>query len=317
MWQQAERQGKREPVPKATGEDDFVKEAWKEADNPTYGGQKDKETTHKVVDLPKEYKNEKQIVEVPKPKKTPANTKQPKATADVPQGNANVAQENASEAKENNKAQENASVAQETETDGNKEQAKATEGQETDKSKEDEEAVQEARELAQDDLDGIVLSKKNWDKWSDKQKQEVLKTFLDKKAKERAEQSAKAEGEKSPKSLEDVMQEARAIAQDDLEGFEITPELWESWSPAQREMAIKNYLAKKQKVDMTHNETNNYDAYERYPTALRVAEDVVGTAGDAIGGVKNLATSDLGGASINDAVNRADIPHYTPQMLYR
>lgn len=178
--------------------------------------------------------------------------------------------------------------------------------------------MNELRALAQNDLEGFRYDQ-NMDKWTPKQKQDAIKAWKDNqpKAEETKEEPpTKEEPSKKTMTKEEALAEARMLAQDDLEGFDMSdPEGWSQLSTKDKQDIINNFLHKNDTNDNVTNvdedTTNNYEAYKRYPTGLRLAEDAMQGVDNIVGRASNAARENLaGGTSINDAVKRAAIPHY-------
>jgi hypothetical protein len=119
-------------------------------------------------------------------------------------------------------------------------------------------------------------------------------------------------------SDEDALKEAQELAQDDLEGFKISGKTWSKMTDKQKADAIKAFKDSKKGPQIEDNRTtNNFAAYERYPTGLRVAEDVGQVLGKGVDLAKEIAEKPLNGTSIDDAVQRAKaIPHYDYTSLF-
>ena len=182
--------------------------------------------------------------------------------------------------------------------------------------------MNEMRALAQDDLKDFKYDT-NMDKWTPKQKQDAIKAWREK---QKAKQDAEEEVQEPPKeekptmTKEEALAEARMLAQDDLEGVDIDPNLWSQFSNKEKLDFIK-MLQDKDKTPVTNvdeDTTNNYEAYRHYPVALRVAEDVLKGADNianraATDARKNLA----GGEGVNGAVARSTIPHYDYRSFFK
>ena len=164
--------------------------------------------------------------------------------------------------------------------------------------------MNELRALAQDDLTDFKYDP-NIETWTAKQKQDALKSYLENKNKE------------PPKKImteEEVMKEARTLAQDDLEGVEIDPAIWSEMTTEEKLEFIK-MLQEKNKKNTTNN---NFEAYKRYPTALKVAENVQQGVHNIMNRAEDAANQNLaGGQSINNTVGRAAIPHYDYRSFFK
>ena len=181
-------------------------------------------------------------------------------------------------------------------------------------------ALEEAQAMAQDDLEGFRVPK-NWNSWTAKQKADSIKAFMSNKPKTEELKKEPVEEEKvEPMSEEEIMKEAEAIAQHAMPGFR-PPENWNELSFDEKTRVVKNWEDANNVEDhSTHNdnsETNNFESYERYPTWLKVAEDVAGAVGKGVDITENVANKDLGGSSINNAVERKSlVPHYDYTSLF-
>lgn len=199
----------------------------------------------------------------------------------------------------------------------NEEEDKANEEKEKRK-----ELMKEMRALAQDSLKGFKYSP-GMEKWTPKQKQDAIKAFLNNKSKneEPIEEEVVEEEPPKPKmTKEQAMAEARMLAQDDLIGVDIDPELWSQFSNKEKLDFIKMLQDKDKDLTTNVDEdvTNNYEAYKRYPTALRVAEDVLQGANNVANRMASASRENLaGGESIDDAVNRTKIPHYDYRSFFK
>ena len=180
--------------------------------------------------------------------------------------------------------------------------------------------MNEMRALAQDDLEGFKYDT-NMDKWTPKQKQDAIKAWREsQKAKEEEIPQEPPEDEKPKMTKEEALAEARMLAQDDLEGVDIDPNLWSQFDTKEK-MKFVEMLQNKDKEQVTNvdeDTTNNYEAYKRYPTALRGMEDVLKGADNianraATDARKNLA----GGEGVNGAVARSTIPHYDYRSFFK
>lgn len=168
-----------------------------------------------------------------------------------------------------------------------------------------EKIMNELRALAQDDLTDFKYDP-NIETWTAKQKQDALKSYLENK-----------KNKEPPKKImteEEVMKEARTLAQDDLEGIEIDPAIWSEMTTEEKLEFIK-MLQEKNKKNTTNN---NFEAYKRYPTALKVAENVQQGVHNILNRAEDAANQNLaGGQSINNTVGRAAIPHYDYRSFFK
>lgn len=268
----------------------------------------------KVVDLPKEDKNEKElIVEHNDPTTEPSGTT---IAEPVPQEE-NAELENFDESEVVDPPTEENAVSGE-EVGDKTVNPKTEEEPKTEKPKDPayEEALVEAQALAQDDLEGYRVPK-NWKDWTAKQKADSIKAFMDNR--KRAE-SEKPKETKEPMSDEDILAEAEAIAQEPLPGFR-PPANWGDLSFEEKERIVKAYKdtnkVEDHSTDIDNNETNNFESYKRYPTGLRVAEDLVGAGGKVIEGAGNVAKTEIGGTGANMISERAKgVPHYDYTSLF-
>lgn len=281
----------------------------------------------KVVDLPKEDENEKELIvqhndTTSEPVTAPASepTTAPSDTTiaePVPQGeNAELENFDESEVVEP-PAEENSISGEEV---GDKTVYPETEEEES-KTEEPvdpayKEALEEAQALAQDDLEGYRVPK-NWKDWTAKQKADSIKAFMDNRKKADKE---KPKGTKEPMSDEDILAEAEAIAQKPLPGF-IPPPGWENMSFEEKGKIVKAYDDTKKVEDHRTNiddsETNNFEAYKRYPTGLRLTEDLVGAGGKMLEGAGDVAKTEIGGTGANMISERAKgVPHYDYTSLF-
>lgn len=135
----------------------------------------------------------------------------------------------------------------------------------------------------------------------------------------------KKEGEKDEEEPvmtdEEALAEAQEMAQDDLVGFKITGKNWSKMTDKQKAEAIKAFKDKNKvedhSTDIDNNETNNFESYKRYPTGLRVAEDLVGAGGNVLEGAKDVAETKIGGTGANMISERAKgVPHYDYTSLF-
>ncbi len=120
---------------------------------------------------------------------------------------------------------------------------------------------------------------------------------------------------------EEALAEAQEMAQDDLVGFKITGKNWSKMTDKQKAEAIKAFKDKNKvedhSTDIDNNETNNFESYKRYPTALRVAEDLAGAGGKIIEGAGDVAGTEIGGTGANMISERAKgVPHYDYTSLF-
>lgn len=142
------------------------------------------------------------------------------------------------------------------------------------------------------------------------------------------EETDEKENEESPKKEnemtdEEALEEARMLAQDDLEGFRMKGKDWSKLTTKEKLEVIKIFKEGKRPEGDTYNNksedtTNNYQAYSHYPTALKVAEDIREGASTALNRVERAAQQNLaGGESINNAVSRNAIPHYDYRTFFK
>ena len=206
---------------------------------------------------------------------------------------------------------------------GNTEEPETEEKPAVDEEKEKRKKImKEMRALAQDPLKGFKYSPE-MEKWTPKQKQDAIKSHLSKRAKE--EEPIEQEPETPPMTDEEALAEARMMAQDDLVGFEVNGKDWSKLSTKEKFQVIDNFKNNNAELkNETHNENtennteNNYESYKRYPTALRVAEDVAGGISNIADRVEGASNKNLaGGESIGNAVNRANIPHYDYRSFFK
>lgn len=120
---------------------------------------------------------------------------------------------------------------------------------------------------------------------------------------------------------EEALAEAQEMAQDDLVGFKITGKNWSKMTDKQKAEAIKAFKDKNKVEDHRTNiddsETNNFESYKRYPTALRVAEDIAGAGEKIIEGAGDVAGTEIGGTGANMISERAKgVPHYDYTSLF-
>lgn len=183
-------------------------------------------------------------------------------------------------------------------------------------------ARKEARALAQDNLKGFKFPP-NWEDWTPKQKADAIKAWNNKRAgkEDTVQEEPVQEEPKKEMTKEEALAEARMLAQDNLDGLVIDPKLWSQFTTKEKMDFIKMQM-EKNKDDNTYvdeDTTNNYESYKRYPTGLRVAEDAVDVAGDVANRVERVGNKQLageGGTSINDAVKQAAIPHYDYRKFF-
>lgn len=183
-------------------------------------------------------------------------------------------------------------------------------------------ARKEARALAQDNLKGFKFPP-NWEDWTPKQKADAIKAWNNKRAgkEDTVQEEPVQEEPKKEMTREEALAEARMLAQDNLDGLVIDPKLWSQFTTKEKMDFIKMQM-EKNKDDNTYvdeDTTNNYESYKRYPTGLRVAEDAVDVAGDVANRVERVGNKQLageGGTSINDAVKQAAIPHYDYRKFF-
>ncbi len=178
------------------------------------------------------------------------------------------------------------------------------------------EALEEAQAMAQDDLEGYRVPK-NWKEWTAKQKADSIKAFMENRKKAEKE---KPKETKEPMSEEDILAEAEAIAQKPLPGFR-PPANWGDLTFEEKGKIVKAYDDTKKVEDHRTNiddsETNNFESYKRYPTGLRVAEDLVGAGGKVIEGAGDVAKTEIGGTGANMISERAKgVPHYDYTSLF-
>lgn len=299
-WQEAMRKGRGMEVPEP-----YVEET---PDVP--------ETDTKVVDLPEEDENEKELIVEHNDEEEP--TDDSTIVEPTPQ-ETNEELENFDESEVVDPPEEETSVS--AEEVGDVEEPSETENLEEPKIEKPkdpayEEALAEAQALAQDDLEGYRVPK-NWKEWTAKQKADSIKAFMDNR--KRAE-NEKPKEPKTPMGNEDILAEAEAIAQEPLPGFR-PPANWGDLSFEEKERIIKAYKDTKKvedhRTNIDESQTNNYEAYQRYPTGLRVAEDVAGVASDIVKGAGDVAKTEVGGTGANMISERAKgIPHYDYTSLF-
>ena len=303
-WQTAMRKGRGMEVPEP-----YVEEA---PDVP--------EIDTKVVDLPKEDENEKELIVEHNDIPTEPSDK---TIAEPAPQEENTELENFDESEvveppteENSVSGEEVgdkTVYPETEEEPKKEEEPKTEEPVDPAYKE---ALEEAQAMAQDDLEGFRVPK-NWKEWTAKQKADSIKAFLENR--KRAE-NEKPKEPKAPMGNEDILAEAEAIAQEPLPGFR-PPANWGDLSFEEKERIVKAYKDTKKVEDhsskVDNSETNNFESYKRYPTGLKVAEDLVGAGGKAIEGAGDVAKTEIGGTGANMISERAKgVPHYDYTSLF-
>ena len=302
-WQEAMRKGRGMEVPEP-----YVEET---PDVP--------EIDTKVVDLPKEDENEKElIVEHNDTATEPSDT----TVAEPVSQEENAELENFDENEViDSPTEENAvsgeevgdkTVYPETEEEPKAEEPKTEEPVDPAYK----EALEEAQALAQDDLEGYRVPK-NWKEWTAKQKADSIKAFMDNR--KRAE-NEKPKETKEPMSDEDILAEAESIAQEPLPGFR-PPANWDDLSFEEKERIVKAYKdtnkVEDHRTNIDDSETNNFESYKRYPTGLRVAEDLVGAGGKVIEGAGDVAKTEIGGTGANMISERAKgVPHYDYTSLF-
>lgn len=303
-WQTAMRKGRGMEVPEP-----YVEET---PDVP--------EIDTKVVDLPKEDENEKELIVEHNDTATEPTTEPNDTTVaePIPQEE-NAELENFDESEVVDPPEEETSVS--AEEIGDVEKPAETETNEEPKIEKPkdpsyEEALAEAQALAQDDLEGFRVPK-NWKEWTAKQKADSIKAFLENR--KRAD-NEKPKEPKTPMGNEDILAEAEAIAQEPLPGFR-PPANWGDLSFEEKERIVKAYKDTKKVEDhrtkVDNSETNNFEAYKRYPTGLRVAEDLVGAGGDVLEGAGDVAKTKIGGTGANMISERAKgVPHYDYTSLF-
>ena len=120
---------------------------------------------------------------------------------------------------------------------------------------------------------------------------------------------------------EEALAEAQEMAQDDLIGFKVTGKNWSKMTDKQKAEAIKAFKDKNKvedhRTNIDESKTNNFEAYKRYPTGLRVAEDLVGAGGNVLEGAGDVAKTEIGGTGANMISERAKgVPHYDYTSLF-
>jgi hypothetical protein len=140
---------------------------------------------------------------------------------------------------------------------------------------------------------------------------------------EKGEEKKEEEGDEEEPVMtdEEALAEAQEMAQDDLIGFKVTGKNWSKMTDKQKAEAIKAFKDKNKvedhSTDIDNNETNNFESYKRYPTALRVAEDLAGAGGKVIEGAGDVAKTEIGGTGANMISERAKgVPHYDYTSLF-
>lgn len=299
-WQEAMRKGRGMEVPEP-----YVEET---PDVP--------EIDTKVVDLPKEDENEKELIVEHNDEEEP---KDDSTVVEPTPQETNAELENFDESEVVDPPEEETSVS--AEEIGDVEEPSETETNEEPKIEKPkdpayEEALAEAQALAQDDLEGYRVPK-NWKDWTAKQKADSIKAFMDNR--KRAEKE-KPKETKEPMSDEDILAEAESIAQEPLPGFK-PPKNWDDLSFEEKERIVKAYKdtnkVEDHRTNIDDSETNNFESYKRYPTGLRVAEDLVGAGGKVIEGAGNVAKTEIGGTGANMISERAKgVPHYDYTSLF-
>ena len=180
--------------------------------------------------------------------------------------------------------------------------------------------MKEMRALAQNPLKGFKYSPE-MEKWTPKQKQDAIKAWLSNQSKEEPIEEEPVESETPPMTDEEALAEARMIAQDDLDGFEVNGKDWSKLSTKEKFQVVDNFKNKNQDPKKEiHNENteNNHEAYKHYPPWIRVFEDVLGGANNVANRMAGAAGTNLAGnESINNAVDRANIPHYDYRSFFR
>lgn len=145
----------------------------------------------------------------------------------------------------------------------------------------------------------------------------------DEEEKKDEKKEVKKEGEEEKKTMsdEEALKEARMLAQDNLEGFEINGEDWSKLSTKEKGDVIDRFLNKNKSEDnITNNNeetTNNFEGYKRYPTGLKVAEDIQGGIHSIADRAERGARENLaGGTSVNNMVGKNAIPHYDYRRFF-
>ena len=205
---------------------------------------------------------------------------------------------------------------EETETEENEQEENVVDEEKEKRKK----LMKEMRALAQNPLKGFKYSPE-MEKWTPKQKQDAIKAWLSNQSKEEPIEEEPVESETPPMTDEEALAEARMIAQDDLDGFEVNGKDWSKLSTKEKFQVVDNFKNKNQDPKKEiHNENteNNYEAYKHYPPWIRVFEDVLGGANNVANRMAGAAGTNLAGnESINNAVDRANIPHYDYRSFFR
>ena len=139
----------------------------------------------------------------------------------------------------------------------------------------------------------------------------------------KTEENKDGEKKEEGKTEADALREAQELAQHELPGFRVSKD-WFDWTDKQKMDSIRNYMETHKVEDHRtyedNKKINNFETYQRYPTALKVAEDAAKTIQTLGEGTKNVAKEVLGkgktGMSISDAVDRS-VPHYDYRSLFR
>ena len=152
-----------------------------------------------------------------------------------------------------------------------------------------------------------------------------LKNDEQPKAEGKGEEKKKDE-EPKEMSDEEALKEAQELAQDELTGFKVSGKNWSKMTDKQKADAIKAFKdANKvedhsQTVNEDNSETNNFQAYERYPTWLKAGELGGRAIHTAIDETKDVAQKvgeqGKNSGSIANEVTRA-IPHFDYRSLFR
>lgn len=138
-----------------------------------------------------------------------------------------------------------------------------------------------------------------------------------------AQENKDGEQKEEGKSESDALREAQELAQHELPGFRVSKD-WFNWTDKQKMDSIRNYMETHKVEDHRtfedNKKINNFETYQRYPTALKVVEDAAKVAQTLGEGTKNVAKDILGkgktGMSISDTVDRS-VPHYDYRSLFR
>ena len=212
----------------------------------------------KVVDLPKEDENEKELIVEHNDEEEPTDDS---TIAEPTPQETNEELENFDESEVVDPPEEETSVS--AEEIGDVEEPSETENLEEPKIEKPkdpayEEALAEAQALAQDDLEGYRVPK-NWKDWTAKQKADSIKAFMDNRKKA---ENEKPKETKEPISDEDILAEAEAIAQEPLPGFK-PPKNWGDLSFEEKERIVKAYKdtnkVEDHRTNIDESETNNFD----------------------------------------------------------